>query len=319
MNNEIIVTVVITSYNYGGYIRDALDGVLSQRVNFNYEILINDDASTDNSVAILKEYQSKYPDKFNVIYQKENQYSKGIRPWFNILFPLAQGKYIALCEGDDYWTDPLKLQKQVDFLEANKEYALCFHNSEVINERYNNKPKRYLLVNETNKTKYTTSDILQQWFIPTASIVFRKAMFTLPKWFLNMASGDMVLVFLLSLKGPLYYMDETMAIYRLHKKGISATHTNFKKVMDMAFMYKTFDLYTDHQFSAQIKKAFEQECQTHIINKVKKDYKIELTNQLQLAFINDTSNNLKKLDGLISLKNLFKLILFKMNKKISKA
>jgi glycosyltransferase involved in cell wall biosynthesis len=97
-----------------------------QQTNFLFEILIHDDASTDNSAAIIREYEQKYPDLFKPIYQKENQYSKGISIWRDIQFPRAQGKYIAMCEGDGYWTDPYKLQKQVDFMETNPECGLCY-------------------------------------------------------------------------------------------------------------------------------------------------------------------------------------------------
>ncbi len=126
MKNEITVSIICDTYNHEKYISQCLEGFLMQKTNFNIEILIHDDASTDNTATIIREYEAKHPDIIKPIYQTENQYSKHKSGyiWRTIQFPRAKGKYVALCEGDDYWTDPLKLQKQVDFLEANEDYGL---------------------------------------------------------------------------------------------------------------------------------------------------------------------------------------------------
>ncbi len=132
-NNRPLLSISCATYNHENFIKDCLDGFVMQKTNFNFEVLIHDDASTDNTANIIREYEQKYPDIIKPIYQTENQYSKGkpISATFN--WPRAQSKYIALCEGDDYWTDPNKLQKQVDFLEANPDYMMCFHNAEILN------------------------------------------------------------------------------------------------------------------------------------------------------------------------------------------
>ncbi|MFA7615940.1 MAG: glycosyltransferase [Weeksellaceae bacterium] len=125
-----LVSISCTTYNHEPYIRQCLDGFLMQQCDFEFEIVIHDDASTDETQEIIKEYQKKFPDIIKPIFQTENQYSKtgsGIMARYN--FPRAQGKYIALCEGDDYWTDPLKLQKQVDILEKNTNIDICSHAS----------------------------------------------------------------------------------------------------------------------------------------------------------------------------------------------
>lgn len=120
-----IVSVVCTSYNHEQYIRECLDGIVMQRVDFRFEVIVHDDASTDSSADIIREYAEKYPDIIKSILQTENQYSKGVQIW-EMLFKMSNSKYIAICECDDYWTDPSKLQKQVDFLEANPNYGLVF-------------------------------------------------------------------------------------------------------------------------------------------------------------------------------------------------
>lgn len=125
MSQKPLVSIVTLAYNHGRYIRQCLDGFVMQVTDFPFEVIIHDDASTDDTAEILREYEQKYPDIIKPIYQKENQYSKGIPIGATYLYPKAQGKYIAECEGDDWWTDSSKLQKQVDFLEAHPEYQMC--------------------------------------------------------------------------------------------------------------------------------------------------------------------------------------------------
>ena len=134
MNTEQpMVSVLMITYNHEKYIRQAIEGILNQNVNFTYEFLIHDDASTDNTAEIIQEYAQKHLDLIHPIYQSKNQYSQGVDvSKFNR--ERARGKYMASCEGDDYWTDPLKLQKQIDFLESHPEYIGCAHNVRVINE-----------------------------------------------------------------------------------------------------------------------------------------------------------------------------------------
>ncbi|MFW6224817.1 MAG: glycosyltransferase family 2 protein, partial [Bacteroidota bacterium] len=134
MQNQPLVSICCITYNHEKYIREAIEGFLRQKTSFPIEVLLHDDASNDGTSSIIRAYESKYPDLIFPIYQKENQYSKGVKisPTYN--WPRARGKYIALCEGDDYWTDPLKLQKQVDFLEKNEEYSMCAHDVKTIYE-----------------------------------------------------------------------------------------------------------------------------------------------------------------------------------------
>ncbi|SFF46453.1 glycosyltransferase family 2 protein [Sunxiuqinia elliptica] len=122
-----VVSICCITYNHQKYIRKALEGFLLQKTNFPIEVIIHDDASNDGTDEIIKEYSERYPELFITILQTENQWSQGIRPSPTYVWPRARGKYIALCEGDDYWTDPNKLQRQVDFLEENPEFSFCCH------------------------------------------------------------------------------------------------------------------------------------------------------------------------------------------------
>ncbi|HKK83432.1 MAG TPA: glycosyltransferase, partial [Atribacterota bacterium] len=127
-NISPLVTIGCITYKHEKYIRDSIEGFLIQKTTFPVEIIIHDDASPDKTPEIISEYEQKYPNLFFTIFQDENQFSIGNTPIFgNFIYPKSRGKYIAFCEGDDYWSDPLKLQKQVDFLEENPDYSLCSH------------------------------------------------------------------------------------------------------------------------------------------------------------------------------------------------
>ena len=123
----VIVSIRCTVYNHELYLRDCLEGFVMQKTSFRFEAIVHDDASTDRSAAIIKEYAEKYPDIIKPIYETENQYSKHDGSLGRIMTEACRGKYIAFCEGDDYWIDPLKLQKQVDFLEYNTDYLSLIH------------------------------------------------------------------------------------------------------------------------------------------------------------------------------------------------
>jgi glycosyltransferase involved in cell wall biosynthesis len=213
--NAPLVSITCVTYNHGPYLRQCLEGFLIQKTGFSFEILIHDDASTDGTAQIIKEYELKYPDLIFPIYQSENQYSKGNKRILNrFVFPKCRGKYIALCEGDDYWIDPYKLQKQVDILEANQEYSFCFHNASTyfvdrdVYEDFNHKLK---------SKNYKTKDLLiKGWFIPSASLFIRKEMIPdpFPEWYFKVFSGDYALELLLSTKGDFFYINNKMSVYR---------------------------------------------------------------------------------------------------------
>lgn len=125
---EPLVSICCITYNHAPYIKECIEGFLMQKTTFPIEILIHDDCSTDGTTEIIKDYEKQYPDLIFPLYEEENQYQKGKASEIDLYnYKRARGKYIAYCEGDDYWTDPLKLQKQVDFMEANPDYSVCFH------------------------------------------------------------------------------------------------------------------------------------------------------------------------------------------------
>ncbi len=228
MNNTPLVSISCLTYNHGQFIRKCLDGFLMQKTNFQFEVLIHDDASTDNTRAIIEEYAHKYPDVIFPLIQSENQYQQGVRGMmakFN--FPRARGKYIALCEGDDYWTDPLKLQKQVDFLETHSDYALCFHKSMVLQDDEllpDPLEERY---NRIEKYPVTKIDLLEQSnFMHTNSVVFRNGWKVNPIELNYSPAGDYLMHILVAEYGKIHRIDEVMGIYRMGS-GIYSTLDSF--------------------------------------------------------------------------------------------
>lgn len=236
----ILLSICCLTYNHEKFISNTLDGFLKQKTTFRFEVIIHDDASNDATPKILKEYAEKHKDKLTIILQKENQYSQGIKPIFKHVFPRARGKYIALCEGDDYWTDPYKLQKQVDFLEANKDFIICLHDTIEVNEKgefLKHRSDNFNFINE--KKPQIASEIPVDWFlrtrgnfIHTSSFLFRNIISDLS--FINtgkIISGDMLLLFLLLKNGRAQYLPESMSAYRHHPQGITKTPRKREKVL----------------------------------------------------------------------------------------
>ena len=133
--SEIGVSILCLAFNHEKYIRDTIEGFLLQKTTFPIEIIINEDCSTDDTAVIIHEYEKKYPEIIKPIYHKKNVYSQGININAEYMLPLATGKYVALCDGDDYWTDPYKLQKQYDVMEANPTCQMCLHRVKEINDK----------------------------------------------------------------------------------------------------------------------------------------------------------------------------------------
>ena len=224
MSEDILVSVEVLAYNQSNYIRQTLDSILMQKTNFKYEILINDDCSTDGTAEIIREYEHKYPDIIKSLYQIENQFSKNISISRNFIFPRVRGKYFAICEGDDYWTDPCKLQKQVDFLEAHPGYIGCFHPVKVIYEDINKKAELYPNNKDVKGRKvFTLDDLLQRNYIQTNSVVYRwrfnedNVLDSFPE---NIMPGDWYLHLLHAQKGDIAFLPEVMAVYRRNSGGI---------------------------------------------------------------------------------------------------
>ena len=243
MNKEKLeVSILCSTYNHKNYIRQALDGFLMQKTKFGFEVLINDDGSNDDTVGIVNEYAKKYPNIIKPYFQKENLYSKGYRNMMmRFLFPKAKGKYIALCEGDDYWTNPEKLQNQVDFLEKNKDYALCFHSVKVTFEN-NSKPDS-VYPDRKKTSEFTVDKLLRGNYIQTNSVMYRRQNYkNLP---FDVMPGDWYLHLYHAQFGKIDFINKVMGVYRRHEEGLwwNSYANKEKLLLDHGLMQ--FNLYLE--------------------------------------------------------------------------
>jgi glycosyltransferase involved in cell wall biosynthesis len=251
------VSVIVHTYNHENFIRQTLDSILNQQVNFEFEIIIGDDASPDSTPKIIQEYYQKFPTVIKPLLHPKNLggYGKG-----NTLATLAicQGKYIAAMDGDDYWTNPLKLQKQADFLDENPNFVACFHNA-LIHFEDGSHPDSY--VNNENQKEVTTIEDLigedEVWYMATSAVMFRNRIIKhYPQWFHDSKSGDIPRYILLGKHGKFFYINEVMSVYR--KSGGGMSFTDGKQDADFLFnrigMYKGIDKELNYKFHQKINK-----------------------------------------------------------------
>ena len=210
MGNKLLVSVDMITYKHEAFIKQAIEGVLMQETNFEYDLIIADDCSPDNTEAIVRNIIATHPKGHTIKYFRQE---KNIGMQANGMFAGQQckGKYIAVCEGDDYWTDPLKLQKQIDFLENNLEYNLVGHHATDSNSK---------LIGKHEKDSFSFEDIYYRTLIiPTASLVFRNNI-VFEDWITKVYGGDKAIIFLNAKKGKLKILPFLGSFYRLHSGGI---------------------------------------------------------------------------------------------------
>lgn len=233
-NNNPLVTIVCLTYNHENYINRCLDGFLMQETNFAFEIFVHDDASIDNTPLIIKEYADKYPDKFRLKLQTENQYSRG-RGYVGLRmgFENAKGKYIAYCEGDDYWIDSGKLQKQVDYLESNPKVEMCVHDTIVRDDSGKSKDVLFskfcnnLFFNPKTNKIYTLNHTLTGNFFHITSILFKNKPILFPSWINSISALDMVMYMIIAERGDIFYMNDPMSVYRNANNSITNSNVEY--------------------------------------------------------------------------------------------
>lgn len=265
-----MVSICCLTYNHEKYIAQAVEGFIMQETNFAFEIIIGEDCSKDGTRKILEEYVSRYPDKIKLITSAYNvgASNNGVR-----VFKAARGKYIAVCDGDDYWTDPLKLQKQVDFLERNEKFVMCGHYSKKITE---NNEIHYINFNP-KPLVYSFSDVMAEKNTNTSTltILFRNSveigkMFT-SDWFLKCHAPDkFIKLYTTFVSGKyIYVLPETMSCYRMHTGGVwSSLKPDVLKQKELSDLYliikifsyswwqkmKLFSLYLKKYFLFEVKE-----------------------------------------------------------------
>jgi glycosyltransferase involved in cell wall biosynthesis len=249
------VSVLVMTYNHANFIRQALESVLMQTTNFAYEILISEDCSTDGTREIVTEFQQRYPDKIRLLLSEQNLHSnaivvRGIQA--------AQGQYIALLDGDDYWTSPDKLQKQVDFLDSHPECAMCFHNAAVVYEDGSQKARNWTSPHQ--KEISTLEDMWLGNFIATCSTMFRRGLCgEVPAWYDSLFPiTDWPLHLLNAEQGNIGYVNEVMGAYRYHQGGLYSPLSETRKLEETLKFYKTMNRNLNYRYEKIINTAISK-------------------------------------------------------------
>ncbi|MFK7782973.1 glycosyltransferase family 2 protein [Psychroserpens sp.] len=330
--SDIKVSICCLAFNHEHFIRQCLDGFMMQKTNFAFEVLIHDDASTDETANIIREYEHKYPDIIKPIYQTENQYSKGVSVTATINFPRAKGKYIAMCEGDDYWTDPNKLQIQVDLLEKHN-LGFSFHAAEIFKYGVNDVKKDKSVYYYGEEIKILSAiDILkkngQNIKTPVASFVFEKEIvdklkFEHPAFYSNKISHSFLILWA-AYCSKIIYVPRFMSIYRhdhteswsykMKSNAVFKKHYNLKVINS----YNAFNKITQFEFSS----LFQININNRIFNVLKN---IDIPLKDRIDFFNETKENFNTKNKLawffiFKHKNMHHLVnwLFKTYKKLLK-
>lgn len=330
-----VVSICCTTYNHERFIRECLDGFLMQETTFPVEILIHDDASTDTTQDIIREYETRYPSLIKPIYQTENQYSKGIKPNWNFNFPRARAQYIALCEGDDYWTNPKKLQKQVDFLEKNKDFVICYHDVFILQN--GNFIESHVPLHD-HKEYLTITDLAQENCIHTPSCLFKRhPIDSFSEVFASSPVGDYVLHMFNAQFGKIKRLPEKMAIYRRHPGGVWAGRNKINKLASWLDVLNLLILYfnNDKEVLRELKKqknttlinlfnsiSMENDLDilTLVLSKVNEDELIIIFRYIaqinaKLKYADNNFSNIDYLDSKIRLNVAIRLVLAKLKKK----
>lgn len=249
------LSVLVMTYNHINFIRRALDSALMQETDFDFEILISEDCSTDGTREVVLDYHRQYPEKIRLLLSEQNIHSnqvviRGIEA--------ARGKYIALLDGDDYWTSPQKLQKQVDYLDQHPECAMCFHNALVVSEEGKKDP--WLWTPSDQKEISTLEDIWMGNFIATCSTMFRNHLTgQIPDWYITMFPiTDWPLHILNAERGHIGYVNEVMGVYRHHGAGFYSPLSEAEKLQETLKFYKVMNRNMDFKYDRLINTAISK-------------------------------------------------------------
>ena len=251
------VSVLMTTYNHERYIAQAIESVLMQQVNFPYELIIGEDASTDRTREIVLEYQKQYPNVIRALLRdreaSDRDRARGLGGKTNFVeaFKACCGDYIALLDGDDYWIEPHKLQAQVEFLTNHPDFAICFHNVERFYEDGTQPPSNGCPPNQ--KAISTIQDLLALNFIHSSSCMFPRGLFKeFSDWFLTAPFGDWPIYVFNAQHGKIGYIDEVMGAYRIHSQGEWSSKSNKQRTLELVEFYKHINRHLEFRYDRQI-------------------------------------------------------------------
>jgi glycosyltransferase involved in cell wall biosynthesis len=238
---EYVIDVNIACYNHEKYIAQTIEGVLAQKTNFPFRILIGDDCSSDQSAAIIKSYQERFPTIIEAYYHPVNLGLEG--PETNGIFLLkkSNAKYITLLDGDDYWIDSGKLQKQIDFLETNPDFSICFH---AVQYKYMDTENKYEISGEDQKQITTFEDLTQKNYINGSSCIFRNTFYNKIsewEWILKVSARDWAIFLIAAQFGKIYFMKEVMAVYRINTSSSWANQSELLMLQRIIVTLNVFE------------------------------------------------------------------------------
>ena len=229
-----LLSIICLTYNHAAFIKGTLDGFIRQETDFPFEVVVHDDASTDSTAAIVREYAARYPNLIKPIYQQENQYQLGV-PFSTRLFAQARGRYIAYCEGDDYWTDPRKLQIQVDFLETHRDYVMTYHDAFMFNSQ--GVVRTPHLTGKYRKDA-TALQLQKARPVSTLTVCFRNLVKELPPELHGVEVLDICWWSLLGAHGKGKFIEEIKpAAYRVHEGGIFSMRSSKQRIQMTTHAY----------------------------------------------------------------------------------
>ena len=259
------VSICVPTYNHEKYIAQMLDGALAQKTSFPFEIVIGDDGSTDGNADIIRKYIQNHPGRIRAFLHSENQGPTEPREFAgrnNVLgiVKACAGEYVAMCEGDDYWTDPFKLQKQVDFLDSHPDFYVCHHNMLVTYE--DGSPSHTFNDAKQPLISDITDILLDKWFFATASWMYRNhfANHDFAEWHSMAAAGDWALMIQLAAQGPIGYLPEVMGVYRKHSAGLSNVHSQTNRIFlqNRKEMFANVNKWLDYKYDSIVSETIER-------------------------------------------------------------
>jgi glycosyltransferase involved in cell wall biosynthesis len=251
------VSVLVLCFRHAAFLSQCLDSIFSQVTDFNYEVIIGDDASDDGSQDIIRQYISKYPEKISQVFLHEKNWGDFGRTNALIIQKAAKAPYAIIIEGDDYWIAPNKLALQVEVLDANPDSVICFHNALI---QYEDEPRQFDYVNHNQKEISTLDDLIGEdeiWFMATASVMFRNIYINeAPDWYFKSKSGDIPMYILLAEKGNIRYIDKVMSVYRKHFQGMSFSDGKQDAffLLNRIEMYQNINKYLKFKYHQKISK-----------------------------------------------------------------
>lgn len=279
--NQPLVSISVITFNHAPYIEKCLTSILEQETDFDFEILVHDDASTDGTQAIIESFQKRYPDKIKPVYQTVNQYSQGFRRVSYLYnYNRVKGKYLASCEGDDYWCDPQKMQMQLDALERNPTCSLSFTaNHYLFPDELSHKNKIHRFATKSGERIFNIEDVIREGgnFMHTGSMFFHfDKIPSLDVQFVKEAPiGDLPMSLYLALQGDIIYIDKVTTVYRVFTPT-SWTSSQRKSLKNQKFFYdamvkmwKQFDEYTKEKYHKKVAKVIRYTHKRRMINMFK--------------------------------------------------